>query len=132
VGWEVSNEEFSAVLALPAGRRYEYFLKRATGHGEVWSLRDGDGWVVAEDDDGNRHLPVWPHPRFAQACARGPWEEAEPVKTDVDEWVETWLWNLERDGMNVAVFQTPADEGVGVSPKRLRHDLAHELSRLEL
>jgi hypothetical protein len=44
--------------------------------------------VIAEDDDGNRHFPVWPHPRFARACAEGPWEEGKPAAVDVDEWVE--------------------------------------------
>lgn len=45
--------------ALPAARRYEYFIKRSASHGELWGLHGDGGWVMAEDDDGNTHFPVW-------------------------------------------------------------------------
>ena len=131
MGWEVNDEEFASVLTLPGRARYEYFIKRAASHGQLWSLRDDDGWVIAEDDDGNQHLPVWPHQRFAQACASGPWSGDKPVPLDVDEWVAGWLPDLEEDGIRVAVFQTPDDHGVGVAPKRLKMDLEAELAKFE-
>jgi Protein of unknown function (DUF2750) len=132
MGWEVNDEEFGSVVGLPANRRYEYFIKRAAGHGELWGLRGEGGWVVAEDDEGNQHFPVWPHQRYAQALAQGLWEGEKPVSIDIDEWVEAWLPNLERDGMRVAVFQTPDDQGVGVSPERLKSDLEAELEQFSL
>jgi hypothetical protein len=132
VAWDVNDEEFRSVLALSADRRYEYFVKRGASHGAVWGLRGRDGWVIAEDDEGNRHFPVWPHPRFAEACAQGPWAGERPAAIDVDEWVEAWLPNLERDELRVAVFQTPEDKGVGVGPERLKSDLEEELSQFEL
>jgi hypothetical protein len=42
VTWVVNDEEFGSGLALPANGRYEYFVKRAASHGEVWGLR-GEG-----------------------------------------------------------------------------------------
>ena len=116
--WEVNDEELRSVLELPANRRYGYFLKRVSGHGELWGLRGEGGWVVAEDDEGVQHFPVWPHRRFAEACASGTWGGETPVAIDIDEWVEAWLENLERDEMLVAVFQTPDDQGVSVGTKR--------------
>jgi Protein of unknown function (DUF2750) len=132
MGWEVNDEEFESVLALPANRRYDYLVKRAASHGELWGLRGEGGWVVSEDDEGNQHFPVWPHQRFAQALAEGLWEGEKPVSIDIDEWVDAWLPNLERDGMRVAVFQTPDDKGVGVSPERLKTDLEAELEQFSL
>jgi hypothetical protein len=132
MAWDVNDEEFEAVLALPANGRYEYFIKRAASHGELWGLRGEGGWVVTADDEGNQHFPVWPHPRFAQACAEGPWEGENAVAIDIDEWVEGWLSALDEDGMRVAVFQTPDDEGVGVAPQRLKRDLEDELAQFEL
>jgi hypothetical protein len=132
MGWEVDNEEFDSVLALPGIERYEYFVKRAASHGQLWGLRGDGGWVVAEDDDGNRHFPIWPHQRFAGACATGPWDGEMPVPIDVDEWVVGWLSQLEEDGMRVAVFQTPDDQGVGVAPGRLKRDLESQLAEFEL
>lgn len=132
VGWEVDDAEFESVLALPGPRRYEYFVKRAASHGQLWGLRSEDGWVVAEDDQGDQYLPVWPHQRFAEASATGGWNDAVPVAIDVDEWVQEWLSDLDRDGMRVAVFQTPADQGVGVSAERLKRDLEAELEQFDL
>jgi Protein of unknown function (DUF2750) len=113
MAWEVNNKESEAVLALPGSARYGYFVKRAASHRQLWGLRGDGGWVVAEDDDGNQHFPFWPHQRFAEACATGPWEGEKPVTIDVDEWVMGWLLDLEKDGTGVAVFQTPDDQGVG-------------------
>jgi Protein of unknown function (DUF2750) len=130
--WDVNEQEFRAVLRLPGNERYAYFVKRAASHGELWGLRGDEGWVVAEDDEGNPHFPIWPHPRFAEACANGPWKGEKPLAIDVDEWVEGWLPNLQRDGMRVAVFQTPGDHGVSVGTERLKRDLEDELSQFEL
>jgi Protein of unknown function (DUF2750) len=132
MGWEVGDEEFESVLALPGRARYEYFVKNAASHGQLWGLRGNGGWVVAEDDDGNQHFPIWPHQRLAQACATGPWYGEKPVPLDVDVWVAGWLPELEEDGMRVAVFQTPDDQSVGVAPKRLKRDLDAELAQFEL
>jgi hypothetical protein len=132
LSWEVNEREFQSVLALRGEPRYEYFVKRAASHGTVWGLRGSGGWVVAEDDEGNPHFPVWPHPRFADACAEGAWAAEKPAPIDVDEWVVAWLPNLERDRMRVAVFQTPQDQGVGVGPERLKRDLEQELAKLEV
>ena len=130
--WEVNDAEFTSVLALPGPRRYEYFVKRAASHGRLWGLRGERGWVIAEDDEGDQHFPVWPHPRFAQALATGQWSDAVPMAIDIDEWVDEWLPELDGDAMRVAVFQTPVDEGVGVSPQRMKRDLDTELEQFNL
>jgi hypothetical protein len=132
VTWVVNDEEFGSGLALPANGRYEYFVKRAASHGEVWGLRGEGGWVVAADDDEIQHFPVWPHRRFAEACTEGPWGGEKAVALDIGEWGEAWLPKLKDDGMRVAVFQTLDDDSVGVAPERLRRDLDDELSQFEL
>jgi hypothetical protein len=128
MSWEVNDREFESVLALPPQTRYEYFIKRSASHGELWGLHGVQGWVIAEDDHGEKHFPIWPHRRFAQACSSGPWAAESPRSIDIDEWVEAWTPQLERDGLRIAVFQTPEDEGIGVSVERLKRDLEAELS----
>jgi len=56
----------------------------------------------------------------------------KPAAIDIDEWVEAWLANLERDGMRVAVFQTPEDQGVSIGTEQLKRDLEEELSQFAL
>jgi hypothetical protein len=94
-------------------------------------LTDTEGWVIAEDDAGEKHIPVWPHPRFAASCAEGPWRGATPASIEIDDWVEVWLPRLRDDGLRVAVFQSPDDEGVGVGAVRMRDDLESGLSKFE-
>jgi Protein of unknown function (DUF2750) len=126
--WNVNDREFESVVALPAPRRYEYFIKRAASHGSLWGLHGDDGWVIAEGEDGSKYFAVWPHPRFAEACAGGPWADEQPRAIDVDEWVEAWTPKLIEDDLRVAVFQTVEDVGTGVSPERLKSDLEREQS----
>jgi hypothetical protein len=132
MAWEVNDQEFRSVLELPGSRRYAYFVKRAASHGELWGLRGEGGWVVAEDDEAVPHFAVWPHPRFAEVCATGHWAGEKPEAIDIDDWVEAWLPNLERDRMRILVFQTPDERGVSVDSERLKRDLDDELSQFEL
>lgn len=90
--------------ALPAARRYEYFIKRSASHGELWGLHGDGGWVMAEDDDAIHTSLSGPHPRFAKACSTGPWEGEDPQAIDVDEWVEGWIPQLQREGFRIAVL----------------------------
>ena len=57
------------VAALPDAERYAYLCARFGDWCEVWSLRNAKGWVKVGDNDGREGVPVWPHPRFAEACA---------------------------------------------------------------
>jgi hypothetical protein len=41
MGWEVNDEEFEAVLALPAPKRYAYFLKRVAARGQLVGFAGG-------------------------------------------------------------------------------------------
>lgn len=132
MSWDVNDKEFESVLALSPPNRYEYFSKRSASHGELWGLHGDQGWVMAEDDEGVMHFPVWPHQRYAQACSTGPWEAESPRPIDIDEWVEAWLPRFNDEGLRIAVFQTPEDQGIGVSPQRLKRDVEKELSLFEL
>lgn len=129
MSWDLGEEEFESVVALPAQERYDYFVKRAASHGEVWSLRSEDGWVVAEEGR-EPYLPVWPHPRYALANAVGEWADAQAEAIDVDDFALAWTQKLDDDGMRVAVFPTPDAEATAVSPARLRRDLERELEQL--
>jgi hypothetical protein len=63
------DKEFESVLALSGSERYAYFVKRVADWAELWSLKTEDGWVLAGDDAGHELVPIWPHQRFAMACA---------------------------------------------------------------
>jgi Protein of unknown function (DUF2750) len=129
---ELTGKEFAAVIRLPAPRRYEYFVKKVADRDTMWGLCDGDGWVTSADDSGNLHVPLWPHPGFAAACAIEEWAQARPESIDVDEWIEGGAAQLENDGLAVGVFPTPEGLGVAVSALRLKDDLENEQSKFLL
>ncbi len=122
------DKEFESVLSLAASRRYEYFIKKVADWGRIWSLKNKEGWVLAGVDQGHELIPVWPHERFALACATESWADCEPSSIDIAAWLERWMPGALRDHRLVAVFPTASIQGVVVSPERLKEDLESELS----
>lgn len=118
----LSDEEFAAVVGLPAPKRYEHMIKQVADTDELWVLGDADGIVSVADDYGHDAMPVWPHRRYAEARReRDPEEQPETI--DLDAWLDKVTPQLERDGHMVAVFPTPDGAGVLVPPGRFRDDL---------
>ncbi len=128
---DINDHEFTAVVSLPAPRRYAYCIKRVADWYEIWSLRTDDGWALAHDDEGNEVIPIWPAARYAAACSKGYWSNDKPKAICMDDWLQKWIPGMLQDGALVAVFPSPDDKGVVVTPDRLRSDLEEELERYE-
>ena len=45
--WDLSEQEFDAVSALPAGERYNHFVKRVVDWEWVWVLEGPDGGLAS-------------------------------------------------------------------------------------
>ena len=131
MSWNLSKQEFDSVLSLSGEERYSYFIKKVTDWEEVWSLRNQDGWVLAADPSGHEVVPVWPHERFAQACAEGSWKGCDPVVIKLGEWMKRWIPGMVKDGRQVAIFPTPHDKGVVLHPGRLHNDLCDECEQYD-
>jgi hypothetical protein len=87
--------------------------------------------VLMGDPDEHELVPVWPHSRYAEACANESWVGAEPSSIPLDRWLEAWTPGMIRDKRQVAVFPVPSGQGVVVTPERLRVDLLQELEQYE-
>lgn len=129
--WRINGKEYLSVLALNESKRYEYFIKRVADWGQVWSLKDNTGWVLYGDDKDNELVPAWPHPKYAQVCAIGEWQNAIPQAIEIHEWIERWIPGMIKDKRLVAVFPVPTNKGIRVSPERLKVDLERELENIE-
>ena len=127
----ISEQEYAAVIALSGSDRYRHFIRHVADTEELWSLKSAEGWVLMAADDGHELVPVWPHARYAQACAEGKWQDAEPAAIPLDRWLERWTPGMTQDGRYVTVFPTPGGKGVVVSPDWLRDDLLEECSQYE-
>jgi hypothetical protein len=129
--WNPTPKEVAFVLASDANSRYVYFVKHIADEEALWSLRGTLGWNLAEDAEGRRCVPIWPHAVYAQACATGSWEGCEPCQIQLADWLEKWTPGIERDGRLVGVFPTPSGKGTSVEHARLAHDIRLELGKYE-
>jgi hypothetical protein len=125
MSWEIEEDEVHRFLALPAEDRAVSFFQLVADWEEAWGLEDPQGWVVAKETDA---LPLWPHASFAAACARGAWKGALAAALSVDDLLQDLLPILEADGLRVAVFPSPDDPGVLLSPRQFRERLERELA----
>jgi hypothetical protein len=125
--WALSPEERRKVLSFAPRERYGLFLQLTADWEEAWGLHSADGWVLSSGEDGRDVFPLWPHPAFAEACARGSWEGTSPEAVPLDELLDDLLPLLAEDGIRVAIFPSPEGEGVLVTPEELRRDLKAEL-----
>jgi hypothetical protein len=131
--WDMNEEEFRAVTALAPGERYNHFVKRVAEWERVWVLAsDTGGLVQNEDDEGRGYLAVWPHPRYAEACATDEWAATEPAEIGIDEWTIEVLPSLAAEGTMLVVFPTPDQQGFVVPPEGMKEDIESELSLYEL
>lgn len=127
---QVHDKEFAEMIGMPPPDRYALFVRRVADWKEVWSLRTSDGWCLLATENGTELVPVWPHQRFADACADAQKQE-QSVAISLDHWLDKWLPGMIGDGRQVAVFPIPGGKGVVASPERLKADLLAECEQYE-
>jgi hypothetical protein len=127
---QIHDEEFAALTRMNAPDRYSVFLHRVADWEEVWSLRSANGWCLMADESGVEMIPVWPHERFATACASSD-DQEQAASIPLEDWLDKWLVGMIKDGRQVAVFPVPGGKGTIVSPTQLRADLLAQCEEYE-
>lgn len=122
---KIDTRQVQAIVMLPGPQRYEYFVKRVSETGVVWSLYR-QGWALAKKEDGTLVFPLWPDSEFATICADYEWTGYAPQSFALDELVDELLPQLEQDGIVTGVFYTPGARDVMPTPGLLRRDLLDE------
>jgi hypothetical protein len=125
--WELTDEEKRLTLGLAPKERYSYFVQLLVDEGEAWGLRNDEGWVLGSDPERGDILPLWPHSAFAEACARGTWDDAKPAEIPLDDLLEELLPLLAEDRITVAAFPTPDGDSILITPDELGRDLRAEI-----
>jgi hypothetical protein len=82
--WELSDDELQRVISWKLDDRYAYAINKIREHGELWTLKSVDGWVVS-NPSGHPLIPIWPHERFAWLEATGSWSDAQPSRVQLEE-----------------------------------------------
>lgn len=129
--WEIHDKEIENVLHLQPAERYSHFVTKIADWREVWSLKSDDGWCMMGDEKERICLPFWPHPKYAQLCAVGRWKNTAPEIIPLDNFVTKWLLGMAKDNRLVAVFPTPEQKGIIVTPEHLATDIEKELKKIQ-
>lgn len=120
------------------GKRYGYCLKKIADNNVLYWLEGPEGrCVLGPDEEGRTLLPVWPHPRFAEAyvaqdpVARVEWAGCTPEEIDVDEFMDSDLPGLIERGYGIAAFPIPPGQAVVTTAVDFCANLRHELDQIE-
>jgi hypothetical protein len=126
--WLLEEGEEAELFALPADGRAIQFFQLLADWEEAWGLKDAEGWVVDKESDA---LPLWPHSALAEACAAKRWPDAAPEAIPLDDLLIDLLPLLAADNLRVAVFPSPGDPGLLLSPVEASDRLERELQITE-
>jgi hypothetical protein len=86
--WDVTDEEFEAVLGQSADQQFGYFVHKVADWGTVWLLaKPGNELAVIEGEPVG--LAVWPHERYAEACRVRGWSDYETAFVELDHFSDS-------------------------------------------
>jgi hypothetical protein len=88
-----------------SGAHRAAFRREAAQQGQVFAVRDPEGFPAPAGEDGRRAVPFWSKPTRAQLIVKHVTAYAglEVVPIPVEEWLSTWMTRLEHDNLLVGV-----------------------------
>jgi Protein of unknown function (DUF2750) len=121
--YEVHDKEFESVSALRGRARFEHLLKRICDTETVFLLVDGDELIVLTDEENPAppQVPVWPHPRYAEAYRASVGGGAGYGSIELKEFVDDLLPHLAQEGVELAVMPTEQGSVVTIAADELRN-----------
>jgi hypothetical protein len=88
-----------------SGAHKAAFRREVAQGGQVYTIRDPEGYPAPTLDDGRRAVPFWSKPTRAQLIVEHvtAYSGFEVVPIPVDDWLSGWMANLEHDDMLVGL-----------------------------
>lgn len=99
----LSDSLVADIQRLDDEARSELFLSYIKTAGEVWFLKNDDGFFMMEQGE-HLVLPVWPHTDLASAWNAEGLNDAQPVSVPVKEFTDTWLPGLAANQTSLLVL----------------------------
>ena len=121
-----TSREQRAMSEAPADERYADFIKHVCEWDEAWGLRDDEGWMAVEGDNGVTCFALWPAEAYARRAAIDEHANMRATPVPLDELVDKMLPAWEQQGVAISVFWVPPGQGVVVSAAELREALRED------
>ena len=130
MSFEPTDKEIETATALAAFDRYQYLVEKAAEFGEMYSLKKGDEWALADVQE-QVLFSLWPAEVFAAREASGAWEAYEPKAISLEEFENKLLPLITKAGCLFNVFSVNGGIGFVVDREEFLRDLAEELEDSE-
>lgn len=124
------EKEIEAITALSAFDRYQYLVDKAAEFGEMYSLKKGDEWALADIED-KVLFSLWPAEAFAAREATGAWEGYKAKAFTLEEFENALLPLITKAGCMFNVFSVDGKLGFIVDKEEFLRDLGEELDTYE-
>lgn len=95
-------------MKLSAEDRQELVVTYVLKAKEIWMVQGSEGFVMFEDGE-NVQLPVFPHHDLANTFVAMNGIEGQCVSVPLDEFTQTWLPGLEKNGVELVMFPTTSE-----------------------
>jgi hypothetical protein len=81
------------------------FYRDVVKAGEVWTIRDAEGFPTSTNASGETTMPFWSSRSRAMAIIRGieAYREFHPTALPLDAFLESWLPGMQEDGLFVGL-----------------------------
>ena len=88
-----------------SGAHKAAFRREVTQEGQVFAIRDANGFPAPADDEGRRAVPFWSKPTRAQLVVKHvtAYGGFEVVPIPIEEWLGDWMVGLEHDNLLVGI-----------------------------
>ena len=121
---KLSDAVIEQAMKLNAEDRQELVVSYVAKANEIWMVQGTEGFVMFEGGD-SVQLPVFPHRDLAQKFVDINDIEGQCVSVSLEEFAQTWLPGLTKNGVELVMFPTTSDvENLVMTAE----DLASELS----
>ncbi|BFT30627.1 hypothetical protein D210916BOD24_18030 [Alteromonas sp. D210916BOD_24] len=105
---KLNDTVIAQAMKLSAEERQELVISYVLKAKEIWLVQGAEGFVMFESDE-KVQLPVFPHRDLAQSFVTANGITGDCVNLSLDEFTETWLPGLQKNGVELVMFPTTSD-----------------------
>jgi hypothetical protein len=128
---KLSKTEIESVSSLEPLKRYQYLIKRIADSEKVYTLETIEGNWASSIVKEFQLFPLWSAAEYAANSAIEAWSKFNIIENELNNFLETRLPEIERQGFLLNAFPVGDRTGFVVKPSELIRDLKDELTKYE-
>lgn len=105
---KLNDAVIAQAMKLSAEERQELVISYVLKANEIWLVQGAEGFIMFENDE-QVQLPVFPHRDLAQSFVTINGVVGECVNLPLNEFTDTWLPGLQKNGVELVMFPTTSD-----------------------